>query len=228
MSTKEEIYQAVFDAVKDDAGKLTDPGDYYRNITAALARYSRHRPAVAVEDIDGDGTHEYDLPLGWVEEFSTITSIEYPLGDLPATLMEPEDFEVYRKPAGNVLRLIADAPAASEEFRVTYTIPRTEITVAANDVDALVNLAASFCCENLANAYAQSGDSTIGADAVNYRSKSADFAFRAKRLMALYKEHVGVKEDGGVAPATGVASHEMHYPGGQDRLTHPARQRRQR
>jgi hypothetical protein len=63
---------------------------------------------------------------------------------------------------------------------------------------------------------------------VNYRTKSAEFSARAKRCLAIYKEHLGLKEDDVSQAAIGIADYDMKYPGGSERLTHPrwARERR--
>ena len=227
MSSAGEIIALVSGRIKDDSGKI-ETEEIRSCLTEAVKRYSTHRPAVDVEDIDGDGGHDYDLPEGWVDGFSAIRSIEYPIGDIPATLLDAEDYSIYQSPDSLQLRLISDAPPATEEFRVSYTIPRTAATILDGDIEAVVNLTASLCCEILANVYAQTSDATIGADIVNYRSKSSEFAARAKRLMALYKEHLGIREDDSTPAAAGVSSLDMKYPGGMDRLTHPARQRRLR
>lgn len=220
MATLADIRQRVIDHVKDDSQRLVRPDDYDRNITAALSRYSRHRPALQVVDVTGNGGHDYDLPSGWVGEFSVVRSIEYPVGDVPATILDSDDYEIYRTPSGEKLRLVNHAPSASESFRVAFTVMRTAATVPDGDVDAFVWLAAALCCEELANAFAQSGDSTISADAVDYQSKSREFASRARRLKQLYKEHLGLKDDDLTPPASAVVDLDMKYPGGGERLTH--------
>jgi hypothetical protein len=220
MSSLSDIRGRVVGAVKDDAGKLANPDDYDRNIHGAIARYSRHRPDLDVVDVTGNGTHDYGLPTGWVDEFSMIDSIEYPSGDVPASFLDSQDYGIYRTPTADKIRLVSNEPSATETFRLTFTIPRTATTIPANDEEALVNLAASLCCEDLANAYAQTGDSTLNADVVNYRTKSTEFAARAKRLMALYKEHLGIKEGDSTSAASAVADFDEKYPGGSERLTH--------
>lgn len=228
MTTQADIRQRIVGLVKDDAARLVVPDDYDRNLSAALSKYSKHRPAVKVADIAGNGTHDYDLPAGWVDEFSDIRSIEYPIGDVPASFIDSDEFEVYQTPTAKKIRLVNERPSASESFRVTFTGPRTATTVPDGDVDAFVWLTASLCCEELANAYAQSGDSSIAADSVDYKDKSYRFAQRAKRLMQLYKEHLGLKEGDSFPAAAAVADLDIGYPGGGDRLTHPRRQRERR
>ncbi len=242
MSTLAEIRTKVLAVVKDDSGKLelladatrlsagvvVNPDDYDRAIAESIGRYSRHRPAEAVEDIPGNGTHDVDLPGGWIDEFSTVRSVEYPVGHVPASLVENDACGIYQTPAGSRLRLVAVTPGASEAVRLTYTVMRTDSTVPAGDVDAVCNLAASLCLEWLANIFTQTGDSTIAADAVNYRSKGTEFASRARRLMQLYKEHMGLKDDDTTRPAAAIADSAQKYPGGSERLTHPEWARRRR
>ena len=228
MSTLADIKNKAIGIVSDDSGKLINPEDYDRNIQAAIKLYSKHRPNLIAADIVGNGTNDYSLPTGWIDEFSTIKSIEYPLGDVPASLLDSDDYGIYQTPTAKKIRLNNISPSASESFRAAFTVLRTETTIPDSDINALCNLAASLCLEELANAYAQTSDSTIAADSVDYRSKSAEFAMRAKRLMQLYKEHVGIKEDDIAPAASAVADFDMKYPGGGERLTHPRWARNQR
>jgi hypothetical protein len=85
-----------------------------------------------------------------------------------------------------------------------------------------------LCLEDLANAFAQTGDSIINADSVNYRAKSGEFSARAKRCMSFYNKHIGIKNDDTTTAASSVMNMEMNYPGGSDRLTHPKWARRRR
>lgn len=225
--TLADLKTKIIDTVKDASEKLTSD-DYDRNITAALNRYSRHKPGTKVADVVGNGTHDYDLPSGWTDEFSDISRIEYPIGDVPATVLDADVYEIYQTPTGKKLRLKEDAPLASESFRVSFTILRTAATIPAGDADAFVWLAAALCCEDLANAFAQTENSIIAADAVDYKDKSSKFASRAKRLMQLFKEHLGLKEDDSTAAASAIIDMDVNYPGGWDRLTHPRRQREKR
>lgn len=225
MSDLNSILDEVISIVKDDSGKLENPDDYEQGINAALMRYSRHKSLEVIDDIYGDGTIQVLLPVGWSPEFSSVLSIEYPIGDFPPTLLDEEDYIVIDR-AGTVT--LNFTLAASERVRVTYTMLRTADDIPDIDLHAFCNLAAAYCLETLANAFVQTGDSTINADVVDYRTKSSEFSARAKRLMALYKEHMGIKEDDTTPAASAVKDLSMNYPGGEDRLTHPrwARKRR--
>lgn len=227
MSNLNIITQKVVALLKDDSGKIS-PDDIQRAIQSAINGYSEHRPDEAVKDIVGNGTHDYDLPAGWVHGLSWISRIEYPIGNVPESLLDSDEYYTYLTPTGRKLRLAAEMPPATASFRVTFTVPHTDATLPQNDEDAVVMLAASACLEMLANAWVQSSDSTIGADSVNYRSKSQEAASRAAKLLKLYKAHLGLKDDDTTAPASGIAELDQNYPGGGDRLTHPRWGRRRR
>lgn len=225
MSTLADIRTKVVGIVRDNSGKLVNPTDYDRNIAAAISQYSKHRPAVKVADITGNGTHDYPMPASgaitiWDDEFSTVKSIEYPVGEIPATFLENDEYEIYQTPTAKKIRLKNNSPSAAETFRMSFTSLRTDATIPDADVDALCNLAGSLCLEELANVYVQTSDPTVSADSVDYKSKSAEFGARAKRLMQLYKEHIGIKEDDVALPASVVSDLDVNYPGGGDRLTH--------
>ena len=214
--------------VKDASGKLEDPADYENAIAEALNRYSKYKPLVLVVDVNGSDSRLYDVPGGWIDEFSMIASIEYPVDASQENLLDLEDYGLYRHPDGLKIRFVDAQPGTGEVFRITFTAIRTADAIPQGDLNAFTNLAASICLEILANAFLQTIDPTIDADSVNYRSKSSEAAARAKQLFKLYKDHIGIKEDDTTPPATAVADMDEKYPGGTDRLTHPrwARERR--
>lgn len=230
MSTQTDIRDKVIGIVSDAAGKLSNPTDYDRNIIAAVEIYSRHRPDEKLIDLTGNGTHDYAISslTGWIEGYSQVMRIEYPVGKVPEELMDDDEFGIYTSPSGKRLRLLNDAPPATAHFYVTITIPRLITTIRDTDVIAFSYLAAALCLEELANIYTQTSDPSMAADAVNYHSKGQEYAARAKALRKLYGDHLGVKEDQSVGPALSTADVDVNYPGGTDRLTHPSRERRRR
>lgn len=205
-------------------GKLKDP-DYQNAISAALARYSGDLQMLVAVDIAGTGSHDYDLPVAWVDGFSEVSQIEYPVGQVPEALLDKNDYALYLTPTGTKLRLLYAAPNATESLRITFPVLRTTGDINDNDLDAFAALAASICFEMLAGIYVGSTDPTIQADAVNYRSKSGEAAARAKALFKLYKIQMNIPDDDDMPAAAVVGSNQLNYPGGIDRLTHPRRYR---
>lgn len=195
------LYDLTKGLVKDDSGKLSDPADYEQGIAAALKRYSKHRPRVAVADLPGTGGNDLDLPADWLPDFSAVTSCEYPVGNVPATLLDRDLWQLYSTPAVTRLRLLAAQPGATETVRITYTILHDEASVPESDLDALACLAAANCLRQLAAAFGQTSDPIIQADVVNYRSKSDEFRRLADSLEKQYKDHLGLKDSDTTPPA---------------------------
>ena len=224
----ESLLASIQSIVQDADGKLSET-DWNNGIAGALSRYSKHRPKEQAYDITGNGTHVYAVPDDWVKEFSSIRKIEYPIGENPPSFLdEQDDFAIYKTTEAEQIMLPNDTPAATETFRMTYTIPRTEENIAEGDQDAVANLAASICLGYLASYYIGSGSPTVQADVVDHQSKSSQAAARAKACLKFYNDHFGIKEDGSVPAAGVIGQLSTGYPGGSDRLTHPTRERRNR
>ncbi|MDA8137987.1 MAG: hypothetical protein M0036_04965 [Desulfobacteraceae bacterium] len=202
--------------VKDDSGRLTEAEDYISAVNASLERYSLHRPSELILDVQGAGIHDVNLPDQWVDGFSQVLKVEFPIGEIPEALIADDAWRIYRAPDGPVLRLIDETPLATASLRLTITVPRQEASIQPGDLEAVANLAASFCCDTLANLFASTSDPTIAADVVNYRSKSTEYARRAKELRRLYQEHMGINEDGSAQAAMTLAP----APAGCAGLTH--------
>jgi hypothetical protein len=227
-SGSSSLIDNVIAMVKDSSGKLINPADFAAAISTALRTYSKHRPDQAVVDIQGNGTNDYDLPEGWVEGFSEILSVEYPLDQVPEYFLENDEYKIYQTPTGKKVRLLYEKLDASKTFRMTFSVPRTEETVLPNDIEAVADLATSVALGVLANIFLQTSDPTIGADVVNYRSKSQEATSRAKQHAADYGKHMGIKDTDVTPAASAVTSFEEDYPGGIGRLTHPRWARRKR
>lgn len=192
--------------LKDTAERLSVYDDLEPAIVAALARYSKHRPLEVVEDLDADGTRDLDLPAGWAPEFSTISSIEYPIGDEPETLLDATDWRLYRTPTGLKLRFVEAPVAADASVRVTYTRLRLEADVPAGDLDAVTCFAAAICLRTLAALYGQSSDPTISADVVSYQSKTDTYRRLADALEAKYFADLAIDPKAGPAAASATAA----------------------
>ncbi len=222
-------FQTKVDAViQDNAGKLsTAEKDSF--ISEGVSRYSKHRPQRKVYDIAGNSGYDYSLPSDWIRDFSMIQSVEYPAGSRPANILGDKDWEIYEDSTGQKLRMLSSTPNTGETIRITYTLLHSvnisSSTIPASDADAVANLASSLCCEALANYYAQTADSTINADVVNYRTKSGEYAARASRLMKLYYDHVGIDAESPHPPSGATGNWDTNFQWGGDRIGHPNRLR---
>ena len=201
-------------------------------VSMAMKIHSKNKPLIVVEDETGDGGFDYavtGLAL-WSDGFSVIRAVEYPVDDDDETpdVLADDEWSIYTKPAGDVLRFANDKPAATESLRVTYTAIHTctalACTVKTYDEEAVQALSSALFCEMLATYFAQNQDSTIAADSVDHKSKAAEYATRARTYKKIYLDHLGIKD--GQVPAASVTRDQDSLPSWQtDKLTHKARYR---
>jgi hypothetical protein len=226
MSTRQDFITAIGGLVKGEF-PLGEP-EKIQALSKAVKRYSQDRPYEICEDEAGNGGFDYLLTLlaSWSEGFSTIKKIEYPVDDTEAEqpVLQDDAWKIYSKPAGKVIRLLEDKPTATEHLRITYTALHVcdddQCTIPSGDEEAVQMLAAAGFCNMLAAYYANNQDSTIQADSVNHKSKSADFAARAKTYRQEYFDHLGLKE-GEVPPASVTRDQDVKPSWRGDGMTHP-------
>lgn len=209
--------------IQDDAAKLSS-GEVVAAIEEAIAgRYSKDRPRQAVADLAGDGTaYEFALTSigGWDEGFSQIRAIEYPRGQATPAYLDSSAWSIYSSPTGRSLRF--PGPLASgSHARVSFTAPHAvdASTLPVSELYAIGALAAALAARRLAAVYAQTGDSSIVADTVNYRGKSAEYLALARHLEQDYQNYLGTDPDRPAPSASTVATWSGDTAGGE-RLTH--------
>lgn len=211
-------YQAlVTSLVRDDTGKVTTT-DRDRAIGLAVTRYDRDRPRPKVEDVTyAAGGQLVALPAGWQTDVSTLLSLEYPVGSIPPVVL---GWQFYREPAAVKLMLAAALPAGAV-VRASYTIAHvldgSSDTIPLADREAVASWAAALLLDQLASLYAGDSDSTIGADAVEHRTKAQEYASRARTLRARYFDALGIDPKKTVAAGVAV---NLNLPDsrGRDRL----------
>jgi hypothetical protein len=208
----------------EDAGKLSAE-DIARAIDLAVVRYSQDAERLKVEDVTPTDANTAPLPAAWETDFSAIRSLEYPIGKIPAIYLDPARYGLYRTPSATVVRLLDAVRVATGTVRATYTVKHVVSdgtdTIPIQHRDAVSCWAAAMLCDQLATFYAGQSDSTIQADSVDYRGKSAEFAARAKTLRQRYLDALGVEEKRNAGAGVVVNLNQMDSRG-QDRLTHPA------
>jgi len=219
------------DRVRDSGAKFT-AAQIDRAIVEAVKRYSRVRPIEAIQDYPGDGaSFDFALPAGWVQDLSTVRSLEYPAGERPMSILDEADWQFYRSSTSTqVLRLLVFTPTAGQTLRMTWTKPHlvdvSGSTVITQDEEAVANLAAAMGFRQLAASYANTVDASLAADSVNYRSKSSEYLKLADALETQYRQHMGLdaKDSETLAGGTMVDVDRTNSLG-QDQLTHPNRWR---
>ena len=192
--------------IQDTAQKLT-PADKDLAITTAVDMYSRHKPRQKVAILTGDGTaFAFAVPTDWVEDVSSPISIEHPVDQQQPQYLDESDYTVRRDPATGKLRIhfysltLPTGERAYLTYGIGHAVSAQTDTVPAADRLAVSKLAGAGCALQLAALYAQTSDPTMGADTVNYRTKSQDYLALATALETAYRLHVGVTD--GVSAAS--------------------------
>jgi hypothetical protein len=220
--------------LSDDSGKITQSLSALV-MRAILERYSQDAPLQIVSDVVGNGTNYLPLPIApgegddlpvWESNFSVISQIEYPVGQQPPQLILDSDFRIYHTP-GEPDRILCnfDNPTAQQTMRVSWSARhlRDGSTVPDKDFYAITDFAASLGAERLASFYVGTGDSSISADVVQYRSKSAEMLSVAKALRKRYYNHMGIEEGANEAeqgPSLALGNQYLEQNSGVDRLVH--------
>jgi hypothetical protein len=238
-----DFQNGVSTRIQDGAGKLASADRDALINQAVKLRYSKDRSRELVSDVAGTGAPDLPLPQGpsnpaeqFEDGFSVIRSIEFPVGHVPENYVDSADWKLYRSPSGLKIRMLGSTPSSSDTIRVTWTVrhnPGTTgqspipTTVPDADFEAVCDYAASLAAEALQAIYAQTGDASVNADSVNYRSKGQEYASLAKALRKRYDDHIGIQAGGtgggnesaaGASIATG--SMFQNQGSGVDRITH--------
>jgi hypothetical protein len=224
-------YRVLVDERLRDTADILDAAALGSAIQEAVKIYARHRPRRRVQQITGDGAaFTYDLAADFEEPLSRIEAIEHPVDEQDPQIVDENDYALYRDPTTGKLRLRfleLVIPSAAKAY-VGYTTRHTvndagQDTVPVADREAVANLAAAILALELAAHYAQTSSSTLGADAVDYRSKSGEYRALADRYEARYRRHLGLPDDGPLA-ASAVADLDLDLSEGLGpRLFHGAR-----
>jgi hypothetical protein len=195
-------------------------------VNRAVILYSKIRPKQAVTDFSGDGSsYDFTLPSDWVEGYSRILQVEFPTGNQQATILKSHKYTVYQSATDTyVFRLIEDTPSSTQTVRVTYTIPYTvndsSSDVRAQDEEALIDLAAAFCARVLSAKAAQTTQSSLDADPINYLAKVDHWSNVAKRLEGLFKQHFGITSETWIQAVNAVMDVDALFPWGHDMIIH--------
>lgn len=232
-----DVIEQVWTTIRDTGGTVTEQlltdTEILRLTRAAEPHYSTVRPREKVKDLTANGTSFLAIPAtndGWVDGFSSILSLEYPVNEAPPSILDPRTYIVNRDTNGaERIVWLETAPANSATVRCLFTTTRTYNATAASttvlDIDhfAVCDLIASYCADAIAAKYARTSEPAFNADAVNYRTKAQEWQSVAKRLWARWESSMGI---GSASSAAGKATSawvnwDARSMGAISTLTHP-------
>jgi hypothetical protein len=219
--------------LQDKVGRVGDT-DLSAYIDAAIKQYSADRPYETAVDLVGNGTNDLTLPSDFVDGWSELRQVEYPIDQIPEVIVDPNEAYLFRKPTGLVVRLLNDKPTALQGVRTTYTAyhsmgtdaPVVFTTISDADFPVVCALAASYSATQLALSYQQGVDPNSDAAFVDGQDRAGLIRQAAKDLRGIYDRHMGLgtpesPENG--APAQGFVDLDPKLLGTTEPLTHPRR-----
>lgn len=204
-------------------------------INSALDEYSRDRPHEVSVAYTGDGTSfDFSLPRFWIKDFSRVLDVEYPV--VPSVqnrnLLDKRFFEIVQLPINAqpswVFRFNTFTPdTTTNNFIMRYTTKHIHTTltdtIPVQDFNAFCQLATAHAALIAKASYAATSDSTINADAVNYRDGTMRWESVAKSYRERYNQHMGINQE--IPPSQVNYNWDSYFSWNQDRLTHPRRYR---
>lgn len=183
-----------------DSDDDLDQADRYDRIKDALQQYSGDLPNEFVEDVTGDAGKYYGLAASltsWSEDWSQVLRVEYPAATIASdeapTVLENDTWEVYK--GGDDLQYLylkTVAPAATEAFRIRYTIPyifsggTLAVDIPTEHFYAICKKAACLCCRAISAKYSRLNDSPLGVDSGAHSPKANEFSLRGNEYCSAY------------------------------------------
>jgi len=126
----------------------------YRATEHAIEKYSKDKPKKNVVDIQTINPDLIDVPEGFLNGFSTIELVEYPVEAFPTQYI---GHQLYDRPNQKIIRFIDKKPEIKkiedvpqpETVRVTYTTKWTLWEIKGQDLEALACWAAALLCDEI-------------------------------------------------------------------------------
>lgn len=231
-----DVIQQVWTTIRDTGATVTEQlltdTEILRFARAAEPHYSAVRPREKVKDLTTNGTSFLSPPAandGWVDGFSVIVSLEYPVNESPPSILDARSWTT-NLDVNSALRIVflETAPATGQTVRCLFTTTRLYAASASSttvlDIDhfAVCDLISSYCADAIAAKYARASEPAFNADSVNYRTKAQEWGAVAKRLWARWESSMGIgSESSASKAASSFINWDARSMGEVVRLTHP-------
>lgn len=173
-------------------------------------RLDNDKPNRVSAVVVGTGKRWYKLSElldDWVQRFSTIRDIYYPLPDIAAdeslSVIPKQAYRVLSREGSEYLYFYDRTISAVESALIDYTVPwtlvgvdgATETTVPTNMINALEFISAHFVCSALVSRAAGDNVPYINADIIDHGSKAQEWGAAAQRWLDLYLAEMKLDSD---------------------------------
>lgn len=165
---------------------------------SAVQEYSRRRPQISIEAYTGIDTSApfYDLPTSWIEGFSVIVEIEYPINQVNKTTIDPGDWSIDLMPTGKKIRFYNNAPGENETFWVKYIKNYSFDSNGDSEIDdvdlkGLSYLAVSIMCNELSTFFASKANPSLAnAEIIGYPDRVSEYSTKARDWYKKYEAEI--------------------------------------
>lgn len=194
-------------------GSVIKKNDAEQYLDNAILTYSKFKPLLEGQEYLAISSQTLDLPTNWEQGFSQIEEIKY---GSEQDILDDSDYKIIMDSAGNYkiyTNFVLTSPCLIT-FSVThYFDDLDEYKSSLPDFDrfAVCDIASAYYLLSLASRYAQSVNSSIGAEVVNNDPKPAQYTmlynmFMNKAAMWLNLDVDELKK--GIAQDDGVSSNQ--------------------
>jgi len=207
------ILQEIRTRIQDTDNKLDDPTELEQFVEDGINRYTSDRPLIVATSAVAPGTKVLPLPTTFIKRFSSVQEIEYPIGNVPRRLLDDRNWNViewldeihtddFTIPAGQSYRVVHTARHTIKDYPTVASPEQptaTATTIPVTDFTAITIFSSSRAARAIAARYANTSESTLGADITNYRSKAQEYSSLADDLIEEYERlmHPGEGQQSG-------------------------------
>lgn len=176
----------------DEAPTYLEPEDWDDDYWASDVRYlwlpNLAPPATEALRI------RFTAPYAWSASSVTEAVAKVAHGYVVDDYLYLEDFDWVEATDARIATHIVAAVADVDN----YTRALLEVDPPVQDFFAVCDLAGGLCAQAIADKYSRTSDSTISADSVDHLSRADQWSRRARELIALYEQHLGLGDGEGV------------------------------
>lgn len=187
------LYDIVVSNIKQIAPLAAE--DINDAIAAAIVgMFSTISPKMKAVTITGTGLSDVNMSVqtSFLLGFSELKSIEYPMGDVPPTLLfEDVDYSIIRSYSEYTVHFLEEM--TTENFRFVYTVLHAAdgSDLNAYELRQVSYLAAGFALEKIASFYLKHTQTSVGDAAAEFRSRSDEAAARSREYFGLFYAFFG-------------------------------------
>lgn len=203
-------------SLREDKNRLK-PDDWIGIAEQTVLHFSKDAPRELVYDFTGNNTKQYTLSgvvTGWVNRFSKIKRIEYPINSDPITYIQGDNYQIY-KAATDTEKLVLKSvqPSASQHFYMTYTGMHTfsTTTTTIDDQDKIIfcTLMAHYAAMALVSDFLKPNRSNLPNDSNDFSQKMKDMSDLASQLLKKYADLLSGKTESVKSYSTVVRDYDM-------------------